>query len=92
MHRGILHHSASCCRPAFLQTHGIEIDLPRQEMFELFGRAVDAEAEHIVPLLAKKAGEVSVGGRENFMATEADAALAAMVENLSETRVRLLKP
>ena len=58
-------------------------------MFELFGRAVDAEAEHIVPLLAKKAGEVSVAGRENFMASEADSALAAMVENLSETRVRL---
>ena len=56
-------------------------------MFELFGRAADAEAEHIVPLLAKKAGEVSVAGRENFLATEAEAALATMVENLSETRV-----
>ncbi|KAK9862500.1 hypothetical protein WJX84_010810 [Apatococcus fuscideae] len=57
------------------------------EIFELFGRAADAEAEHIVPLLAKKAGEVSVAGRENFLATEAEAALATMVENLSETRV-----
>ena len=62
-----------------------------QEMFELYGRAIDSEAEHIVPLLAKKAGEVSVAGRENFMASEADAALAAMVENLSEPRVSVLQ-
>ncbi|KAK9861696.1 hypothetical protein WJX84_010560, partial [Apatococcus fuscideae] len=58
-----------------------------QEIFELFGRAADGEAEHIVPSLAKKAGEVSVAGRENFLATEAEAALASMVDNLSETRV-----
>lgn len=58
-----------------------------QEMFERFGRTADAEAEHIVPLLAKKAGEVSVAGRENFLATEAEAALASMVENLSESKV-----
>lgn len=56
-------------------------------MFERFGRTADAEAEHIVPLLAKKAGEVSVAGRENFLATEAEAALASMVENLSEPKV-----
>ena len=66
-------------------------DAYAQEIFELFGRAADGEAEHIVPSLAKKAGEVSVAGRENFLATEAEAALASMVDNLSETRVSYFK-
>ncbi|KAK9817952.1 hypothetical protein WJX72_004805 [[Myrmecia] bisecta] len=58
-----------------------------QEMFLFMGRALDGELEHVVPTLAKKAGEVSNAGRDTFLACEADKTLAEMVESLSEAKV-----
>eukprot|EP00195_Chlamydomonas_chlamydogama_P001663 CAMPEP_0202916712 /NCGR_PEP_ID=MMETSP1392-20130828/69262_1 /ASSEMBLY_ACC=CAM_ASM_000868 /TAXON_ID=225041 /ORGANISM="Chlamydomonas chlamydogama, Strain SAG 11-48b" /LENGTH=1484 /DNA_ID=CAMNT_0049609237 /DNA_START=160 /DNA_END=4614 /DNA_ORIENTATION=+ len=57
-----------------------------QEMFQTLGKALDRELDDIVPTLLKKAGEISNAGRENFLAIEADRALADMVRNCSEAR------
>jgi hypothetical protein len=59
-----------------------------------FGRSMDSEAEHIIPPLARRAGEVSTAGRDTFLATLANQTLTAIVENLSEIRVlaRALTP
>ena len=42
--------------------------VPRQELIEVLGPALDGELEHLVPILVKKAGVVSVAGRDNFLA------------------------
>jgi hypothetical protein len=41
-------------------------------MFGTLGRAMDRELDDVVPVLLKKAGEVSNAGRETFLATESD--------------------
>eukprot|EP00891_Asterochloris_glomerata_P001321 jgi/Astpho2/1321/e_gw1.00024.62.1_t len=58
-----------------------------QELFQTLGRASESELEHIVPMLAKKAGEVSNAGRDTFLAADADRTLAVLVECCSEGRV-----
>ena len=40
---------------------------------------MDKELDLLVPVLLKRAGEVSIAGRENFMAQEADLTLQEMV-------------
>ena len=60
---------------------------PLQELFQTLGRASESELEHIVPMLAKKAGEVSNAGRDTFLAADADRTLAVLVECCSEGRV-----
>uniref|UniRef100_A0A7S3QX62 TOG domain-containing protein n=1 Tax=Dunaliella tertiolecta TaxID=3047 RepID=A0A7S3QX62_DUNTE len=57
-----------------------------QEMFVALGRQLDRELDDIVPMLLKKAGEISNAGRENFLAAEADRALAEMCRRVSEHR------
>lgn len=52
-----------------------------------FGRALDPEVEAMVPMLVKKAGEMSNAGRETFLAMEASHTVSAMVELLSIGRV-----
>ena len=59
-----------------------------QEMIQGFGRALDVEVESMVPVLVKKAGEMSNAGRETFLAMEASNVLSAMVDLLSVGRVR----
>lgn len=58
-----------------------------QELIEVLGPALDGELEHLVPVLIKKAGIVSVAGRDNFLAVEADKALGTLVNTASEARV-----
>ncbi len=58
-----------------------------QELIEVLGPALDSELDHLVPLLVKKAGVVSVAGRDNFLAVEADKALANLISTASEGRV-----
>lgn len=50
------------------------------------GRQLDPEIEHICPVLVRKAGDVSVAGRENFLVELAASALKEMVTCCSETR------
>ncbi|GAX73544.1 hypothetical protein CEUSTIGMA_g995.t1 [Chlamydomonas eustigma] len=57
-----------------------------QEMFNKLGKALDRELDEIVPMLLKKAGEVSNAGRENFLTSEADRTLSEMTRSVSETR------
>ncbi|GLC41052.1 hypothetical protein PLESTB_000948600 [Pleodorina starrii] len=57
-----------------------------QECFALLGRVMDRELDEVVPLLLKKAGEVSNAGRDNFLAAEADRALGEMYRCCSESR------
>ncbi|KAF5833408.1 hypothetical protein DUNSADRAFT_10277, partial [Dunaliella salina] len=57
-----------------------------QETFATLGRQMDRELDDIVPMLLKKAGEISNAGRENFLAAEADRALAEMCRQVSEHR------
>ena len=61
-----------------------------QEIFEECGRAADAEAEFMAPVLIKWAGSGTnaLPGRNNF-ASEADAALITMVQTISANRVSL---
>ncbi len=40
-----------------------------------------------VPILARKAGEISNAGRESFLAVEADRALTAMAAHCTDHRV-----
>ena len=63
------------------------MSLPLQELFQTLGRANESELEHIVPMLAKKAGEVSNAGRDTFLAADADRTLAVLVDCCSEGRV-----
>jgi len=56
------------------------------EMFAALGARCDRELDEIVPLLIKKAGEVSTAGRDNFLGQEADRALASMTHSCSEHR------
>ena len=58
-----------------------------QELIDVLGPALDSELEHLVPILLKKAGVVSVAGRDNFLAVEADRALATLVSTGGEARV-----
>ncbi|KAG1676614.1 hypothetical protein FOA52_008743 [Chlamydomonas sp. UWO 241] len=57
-----------------------------QEMFVTVGRALDRELEEVIPILLKRASEVSTAGRENFLTTEADKTLADMARCVSEVR------
>ncbi len=59
----------------------------QQELAASAGRALEPQTEHLIPPLARRAGEVSTAGRDTFLATMADQTLSAIVENLSETRV-----
>ncbi|PRW60199.1 FAM179B isoform X2 [Chlorella sorokiniana] len=58
-----------------------------QELAESLGPALDAELDAFLPLLLKRAGQASVAGRDNFLAVEADRALAALVAHGGEARV-----
>ena len=59
-----------------------------QEMTQALGaRVLDAELEHMVPVLLKKAGEMSQAGRETFLAAEASLALTTMAEGLTTAKV-----
>ena len=51
-------------------------------------KALDQEIEQIVPVVLKKAGEMSQAGRETFLAAEASGLLTAMADCLSVARVR----
>lgn len=53
----------------------------------MLGPALDSELDHLVPILLKKAGVVSVAGRDNFLAVEADRALGTLVALGGEGRV-----
>ncbi|GFR42338.1 hypothetical protein Agub_g3246 [Astrephomene gubernaculifera] len=58
-----------------------------QECFCLLNpRVLERELDEIVPVLLKKAGEVSNAGRDNFLAAEADRVLAEMYRCCSESR------
>ena len=50
-------------------------------------KPLDQEVEHIVPVVLKKAGEMSQAGRETFLAAEASALLSSMADCLSVARV-----
>ena len=55
-----------------------------QEMIQALGaRGLDAEIEHTVPVLLKKAGEMSQAGRETFLAAEASLVISNMAECLT---------
>ncbi|KAG2439615.1 hypothetical protein HXX76_004967 [Chlamydomonas incerta] len=56
------------------------------ECFVLLGRAMDRELDEMVPVLVKKAGEVSNAGRDNFLAEAADRTLAEMCRCCGEGR------
>ncbi|KAL0024777.1 hypothetical protein WJX79_006104 [Trebouxia sp. C0005] len=58
-----------------------------QEMFMNLRRGLDNELDNIVTVLAKRSGEVSVGGRDNFLAAESDKTIALMIDCCSETKV-----
>ena len=58
-----------------------------QELIEALGPALDSELDHLVPILVKKAGVVSVAGRDNFLAVEADRALTLLVATGSEVKM-----
>ena len=53
-------------------------------------RPLDQEVEHVVPVVLKKAGEMSQAGRETFLAAEASVLLTAMADCLSVARVSSL--
>ena len=53
------------------------------------GKFMDKELDEVVPVLLKKAGEVSNAGRENFLTAEADRTLAVMCRCAGETRATL---
>ncbi|WIA37680.1 hypothetical protein OEZ86_014574 [Tetradesmus obliquus] len=57
-----------------------------QELPAVLGRSLERELEDIVPVLLKKAGELSTAGRDNFLAAEADKALSAILAAASEAR------
>ncbi|KAL4421548.1 hypothetical protein ABPG75_010839 [Micractinium tetrahymenae] len=57
-----------------------------QSLAEGLGPALDAELDAFVPLLLKRAGQLSISGRDNFLAVEADRALAALVSHAGEAR------
>ncbi|GIL85496.1 hypothetical protein Vretifemale_14008 [Volvox reticuliferus] len=57
-----------------------------QDCFSLLGRAMDRVLDEMVPVLLKKAGDVSNAGRDNFLAAEADRALAEMYRCCGESR------
>lgn len=60
---------------------------PTQEMAESVGPLLDkAELDAFVLPLLRRAGASSVAGRDNFLAVEADAALAALVAQAGEAR------
>lgn len=50
-----------------------------QELISAAGPALEPELEAFVPRLLKRAGAVSVAGRDSFLAVEADRALASLV-------------
>ena len=56
------------------------------EMLLNFRHGLDAELEHIMPVLIKKAGETSTAGRDTFLAQEADAVITNMLTNCSSAR------
>ncbi|KAL4449554.1 hypothetical protein ABPG77_007198 [Micractinium sp. CCAP 211/92] len=57
-----------------------------QSLVEALGPAMDPELEAFVPLLLKRAGQVSISGRDNFLAAEADRVLTALVTHAGEAR------
>ncbi|EFJ52893.1 hypothetical protein VOLCADRAFT_86333 [Volvox carteri f. nagariensis] len=57
-----------------------------EECFTLLGRAMDRELDELVPVMLKKAGEVSNAGRDNFLAAEADRTLGEMSRCCGESR------
>ena len=54
----------------------------------LGARGLDAEVEHMVPVLLKKAGEMSQAGRETFLAAEASLVLSHMADGLTTAKAR----
>ncbi|KAL3145388.1 hypothetical protein ABBQ38_001638 [Trebouxia sp. C0009 RCD-2024] len=58
-----------------------------QEMFLNLRRGMDNELDSIVTVLAKRSGEVSAAGRDNFLAAESDKTMALMIECCSEIKV-----
>lgn len=57
-----------------------------QELFSQLGRTADHHLGTIVPMLLKRAAEVSIAGRENFLTLEARSALVEMCHNVSGPR------
>ncbi|KXZ45846.1 hypothetical protein GPECTOR_50g640 [Gonium pectorale] len=57
-----------------------------QDCFSLLGRTMDRELDEMVPVLLKKAGEVSNAGRDNFLSAEADRVLGEMYRCCGEAR------
>lgn len=88
--RGVLHDFVRASAPAIDQLRSSTSKnalLLYQEMFVLLGRITDRELDEVVPIMLKKAGEVSNAGRENFLVAEADRALMEMCRNCGEARV-----
>eukprot|EP00775_Hariotina_reticulata_P004304 gene4304-4556_t len=57
-----------------------------QELPLVLGRSLEREVDELVPVLLKKAGELSTAGRDNFLAAEADKALSALCSAVGEGR------
>ncbi|GLI71807.1 hypothetical protein VaNZ11_017199 [Volvox africanus] len=100
--RLVKHHAevVRTCLPEFMRAATPAIDQLRsqtakcaltlfQECFGLLGRAMDRVLDEMVPVLLKKAGDVSNAGRDNFLAAEADRALAEMYRCCGESRAVL---
>ncbi|KAG2432395.1 hypothetical protein HYH02_012966 [Chlamydomonas schloesseri] len=87
--RGCLHEFVRAATPAVdqlrSQTSKCALTL-FSECFALLGRAMDRELDEMVPVLVKKAGEVSNAGRDNFLAEAADRTLAEMCRCCGEAR------
>ena len=58
-----------------------------QDLIVGLGSALDGELDTFVPMLLKRAGVVSVAGRDNFLAVEADKALSSLVGAATGARV-----
>ena len=57
-----------------------------QEMFAALRKGMDDQVEFLVGVLLKRAGEVSIAGRENFIAQEADVTLSSIIASASPHR------
>jgi hypothetical protein len=60
-----------------------------QDIIAAAGTRIDGSLHLVVLPLLKRAAPSSVGGRDNFMASEADAALAALVQHASGVKLAL---
>ncbi|KAG2502218.1 hypothetical protein HYH03_000704 [Edaphochlamys debaryana] len=87
--KGVLHEFVRAAAPAVDQLRSTTSKCALAlfaECFQLLARGMDRELDEIVPVLIKKAGEVSNAGRDNFLAAEADRVLGEMCRCCGEAR------